>query len=1551
MTDLGLLRQAVAEAERQRALLGPEATPARRRDALSAIRAARKALDAAIGAFVADAPGDELLARLDPDVPLVLMPVRLETRLRVGGAAPPALHVRIFPDDVHVESHDPDPTEGEVRKGQDYWRLVWRAGRAENAAGDRDRILRSAWDQLSGALGPARARWIAARLAPAADDRPGGPLADGAPGPEPHFGAPPTRARGWNRAATASTLPDRFVALAYQTAPDGGLVLVGQAPGSAVPDTVQMGPDPDAGPAGSGSPLDPELLWLTDFAAAREKGLAIEVPLDGPGYDPGQEPLLTRVLVLGVTASLGPEESADRVARLLSGRADDGQASFLPQGTPTNNIPDAARSSGAPPDVEDMLRAAAAPQAAAPADPWANGDRVATALGLPAAALAALAGAREPEQADARALQLALWSATGDFFLDELLESDSHLQELPLDRSWLRGHYADLVRARGPLPALRIGRQPYGLLPVTATARWQPDPREDARLAGLHHVLTTLRPFWEVGVATLPRVGGRDQPGESLDLPKPERDVLRALGMAPVSRTCGVRGVRGMLNACFIHKWADAAEECPSTVESRLSRALNRALGITYEPVVSHHQNEGGDASRLWLPFVRVPPLPGALDPLEDFLLFLEEVVEQFEAPRLMVGPEQARTLLEALLRHTANLEYGRAAAAVADPHLSPVRRGNRFAELLLSPEKSAPVTAAAGVLLRPFTAASLLSLDVPDPVTAATVTVGHVVKQAHQDQLGAIGAAARDKHGVLTAQLPERPWSSRLAEIDAALGHLALRVRAWHDRGEDPFAPVERLLGECLDLVSHRLDAWITSLATARLHAMRAPERRPTGLQIGAYGWVEGLSARSAPSSDGFILAPSVPQATTAAILHSGYLSHADDPGAFAVDLSSRRMRVAMDVLDGVRQGQPIGALLGYRLERRLHDARERPEGGLVLDRVIAPLRRLWPTQTVLHEGTGAQQFIGVHDVTDGAALGEIPVAQAMTALLPEVRPALEPTEEEHVRKQLEALHDDIDAVADLLLAEGVHQFASGSTDRAAATFDSLAAGGQAPPRPQVLDTAGHGTPVTHRIMVAVPRDTAPAAGWDSAAQRSRPRAVAEPRLDAWASHQLGPAAGIRLRAAWTRPGQDVAAAPVHEHAWPRVGLCALDVVALVGSGALRAILEGALAAHPPAATPAGAVPTLLGGRADDWPATVRSLSDTESLAVAVGAVLAAGRSAGPADLGASAPSAEVAGDTELYGRAHTALARLDAARADLDVGELAAFGIVAPLPPDGGTPDDAAEAAARQAAARGERARAALPNPAVPGRTPPEASLGALDALFGPGFRAVGLVTLTSPGAAALQESFGAGLGGTEHPAPRDWLERMAGVRPGAAALADLLLLTEATGTGGGYGLRVGQTPFGPGRRWVGADGWRDGADPATGLVLHGPAGPEGPDFSDPVAVLVVDEWSEVIPATTQPAAAAFHFDAPGARAPHAVLLAVPATAGSPWTVDAVADVVGEALELAKLRLVDLPALGWLGRYLPAAYLPDSSLGSNPAVGVKDIMKQSKADGLVGIFTDRES
>lgn len=121
-------------------------------------------------------------------------------------------------------------------------------------------------------------------------------------------------------------------------------------------------------------------------------------------------------------------------------------------------------------------------------------------------------------------------------------------------------------------------------------------------------------------------------------------------------------------------------------------------------------------------------------------------------------------------------------------------------------------------------------------------------------------------------------------------------------------------------------------------------------------------------PDDPGFIHAPSVGQAQMAALLRNAHLTHArgDAQNLFAVDLSSRRVRLAASLLDGVRQGQPLGALLGYRFERSLH------ERGL--DSYIARCRALAPLLPADSPPTqgAASEAIAANRVVDGLSLRE---------------------------------------------------------------------------------------------------------------------------------------------------------------------------------------------------------------------------------------------------------------------------------------------------------------------------------------------------------------------------------------------------------------------------------------------------------------------------------------------------------------------------------------------------------------------------------------------------
>ena len=103
---------------------------------------------------------------------------------------------------------------------------------------------------------------------------------------------------------------------------------------------------------------------------------------------------------------------------------------------------------------------------------------------------------------------------------------------------FVREHVGAFVRGRGPVPTLRIGRQPYGVLPILASSQWNRTPGEPEQLTRLHDVLGVARAFFEPAAAGLPRLHS---------VADTTTEMVRILGLSPVPHPGGyaVRDVVG----------------------------------------------------------------------------------------------------------------------------------------------------------------------------------------------------------------------------------------------------------------------------------------------------------------------------------------------------------------------------------------------------------------------------------------------------------------------------------------------------------------------------------------------------------------------------------------------------------------------------------------------------------------------------------------------------------------------------------------------------------------------------------------------------------------------------------------------------------------------------------------------------------------------------------------------------------------------------------------------------------------------------------------------
>jgi len=194
-------------------------------------------------------------------------------------------------------------------------------------------------------------------------------------------------------------------------------------------------------------------------------------------------------------------------------------------------------------------------------------------------------------------------------------------------------------------------------------------------------------------------------------------------------------------------------------------------------------------------------------------------------------------------------------------------------------------------------------------------------------------------------------------------------------------------------------------------------------------------------------------------------------------------------------------------------------------------------------------------------------------------------------------------------------------------------------------------------------------------------------------------------------------------------------------------------------------------------------------------------------------------------------------------------------------------------------------------------------------------------------------------------NWLQRLALVRPSLDRFAGVVTATTMLGTmPPAAGLTVVQLPHSPGAPWLSLP--QRGKSPAADLatVLHSLA-PITFDDSIPLAGFFCDDWSEAIPVDAETVAATFHYDAPGARPPQAVLVATPPSMSQAnWSTDLLLDVISEALELARLRMVSPLQLDFHGQMLPTTYLPDAITREVPTV---NLSKFREATHIASITT----
>jgi hypothetical protein len=1430
------------------------------------------------------------------DRPLALFPVRLETRFFQQQDGSRELRVRVYPDKIHLDSHETDLTPTEEEWGRHFWTQVWQAG-------DNTDAHANAWSQLADRFGAPRAAWIARMLRPIN-------MADrtSTPQPAPQFPRVEVVSDGedaaWRRAPQAMVLPDRWVAVvSSQGAP---LQVV---TGADITHPLAVGPDPRAKKVNVPDDevaVDPGMRWMVDFEAAELAGMALRVPvsqLPATGVD---------LLVFGIAASVPPDEMSERLGRLLDAHHYTDGLEFLRVGTPSNNTAEQRSDYGAEDVGHRRSFAIDGSIAVASLDDDSNGRRLGKALGLANEAvppvLGRVGGAAESQERDARSMNVALWQATWGYYLTNLIGFDGNTGLTLAAMAWAREHFVTHVRSAGPYAAIRCGRQPYGILPVTSLDLWQPRPGEEEASANdtwLKTFLIRVRDNnWRVRLPIeAARIGRRQNP------PDPDADLADVMRTDGVSSRYYARTLMG--RHYFQHLRAFVGEDLVASEYIAASDALTN--GMVQRLGFSGRRPRLAGGAYADMPFRILAPLVQTGEVSRSRPLEPNYIAALLTEPRIdgIVAAARApgTSLLHALLRHAMLREYADAAAAIAGSGV-----GTSVTALLKEHELVDMLTGA------PPTDTWKRQLDAVVPEVTGTRKIREYLE---------------------SLTVFDTPSVAALGEFRQSLAHL---------RGRDSEA-LQYLMQGTLDLATHRLDAWMTSFASKRLATMRAVQ--PRGVYVGGYAWIESLRPASAPPSvapppgeegpltvqpddSGFIHAPSMAHASTAALLRNAHLGSSGVPqpsGPFAIDLSSRRVREAKWLLDGVRQGQPLAALLGYRFERRLHDAQQ--------DRFIYPLRELAPLAAGrLEPLTQPLEQVAANNVVDGLKLYKkwVDNAGQVTSRLQSAGATGDDLT--RISRELDALGESIDAVSDALTAEAAYHIVRGNVSRTATTLNAIATGDAPAPELEVARTPRSGVALTHRLLVLF---------GGTATSGNSVRAAADPILNLWAARLIGDPRNVRCTIErLDEVTNEVAETHRFMLSEAGLGLLQIDVVygvpAQVRAGEASEIEQLVLyhARHRTGGFAANARLRIQHARPVDLGRFELTLMEMLEQARALRRLLATARAAEPEDL--TPPERSTTGTIDLAQletrttraeghllSAHRNLELLVVQGAAADVESLRTallrlwgFGLSPAVPVVAAGVDARARTALlMQATALLKESKARLDRRAALIVIPPAADVRArrdqllarMRAVFGDSFVAMPLFSCEN-----AAELAGALAGSTllqrgDPLASHNWFTRSARVRDGVARMAAALRGAEVLNTGERLDLRVAQLPFDSADRWAALP-----AEPRTtvpagkiSLVIQAAA---TLDITQPIYGLLVDEWVDMVPSATETTAITFQFNPPDACAPQSVLLAVPPVPHAPWTAATLHRVLTETLFMAKLRALDPEAVGEMAHFFPALF-----------------------------------
>jgi hypothetical protein len=911
-----------------------------------------------------------------------------------------------------------------------------------------------------------------------------------------------TKLQSWSQAPHVNVMPDCFVVSGYYK---GAKVF--EEAGNTVPSPLVVGPDPGAAPgeqftqeANGDMTVGEDIRWMVDFEDACDKGLGFKINLTPLQLQQGFD----RIIALGVRLSNDEQKGSLLIEELIEHhRLSRKGFSLLKQGTATNNTDTTGAGHQNLDDADESFDEMKQAQLfTVETDPFLkkDGQWLAESLGISYEALYKVKNSGFSDQQESKAMNVALWPATMGYMMETMMQPVFNEADIVNTRDF----FNRFVSGRGTVPAVKIGKQPYGILPVAVFSDlpWlsgKPVPGIAATsrsyISRLYEVLKKIDADF---APLLNKVSFIGKQGDAHQL------LLDVVGLNPSSveyyqrnaesveemfNRLNLMGFGGMIAGLIIaagyaqsgidllKEFGFPGRETPDILNKLFVQSQNLLKG----PVIDDVPLSEKESIR------KYTPDPGGMNYLQWLINAANTSHDTLRKQDGFIDAKIPAALLYHMLHHALDLSYVEVS-------------------LLLFQQ---------AVLLTP----AQVKLAKTEPAFL------HISQKQQQSESRWQYLYANEAKITGNTDLLVGDYIPKIIKTEVATQYLNEQLKSLELLKDIPTARLERIFAEHIDCCSYRLDAWKSGVLNYQLSLMRSSngQQYKKGTYIGAYGWLEDVRSENKQltnvqlddqelsdifikdqsttlvkdnTNGGYILAPSLNHAVTASILRNGYMTN-DNPDALRINLSSERVRKALSVIEGMREGQSLSALLGYNLERGLHEAHP----GVELDYFIYQLRIAFPLAANKNKDTfveGSEEAIEANNVIDGLALIEqIRKTGNTTYPFGKTLPALDNVAQGiAIKAEVEKIMDLSDAVADTALAESVHQVVQGNYDRGAATLDTYSKG-NFPPVPDVIETPRSGVHLTHRIGLHFETGLNPALGTTA-------RAKGEPAVNKWLGQLL---------------------------------------------------------------------------------------------------------------------------------------------------------------------------------------------------------------------------------------------------------------------------------------------------------------------------------------------------------------------------------------------------------------------------------------------------------------